>query len=150
MKNCDKLAQEVPPLTDLSIRSHRFAGVKFRLGAKRLDTFNHAESSPSSFPVPLVTRFSLPGLAEEDCSGLNPGWTTFQVRTAQSFGRALRLMKLSCVRYRLKAVTEPHPFLDRKVNHRGRIPRLSSCSGKFLPLRQALVSHAAVASAATM
>jgi hypothetical protein len=34
--------------------------------------------------------------------------------------------------------------------HRGRIRRLSRCSGNFLPLLEALVSHAAVANAATM
>lgn len=65
------------------------------------------------------------------------GWVTFHIRSAADVEHAIRLMRLSYLRYALKAVPNPDDFLKRETERLALRPNLAALLKPFLPTRVA-------------
>jgi hypothetical protein len=73
------------------------------------------------------------GLAEEHPWVPNSGWITFRVRSDEDLSHALWLMRLSYVRYALKAASDPGALLERESEDLHLSPQLKSLLEPFVP-----------------
>ncbi len=148
MKNCDKRAQGVSPWTDLSVHSRRFAEV-IRLEVE-IGYIHPGGILPLPFPrssrnAPLVARSG--GGAP---LGTEPRLDQVSSVFRAKFGACLVAQEAVMGALQTQNRNRTRFLPGTGSCHRGRIRRSSRCSGNFLPLLEALVSHAAVADAATM
>jgi hypothetical protein len=74
-------------------------------------------------------------LAEEHRWAPNSGWITFNVRRETDIAHALWLMRLSYLRYVLKAVADPHQVLDEESKSLRLDDRFKDLLGRFVPSR---------------
>jgi hypothetical protein len=73
------------------------------------------------------------GLAEEHQWVPNSGWITFRVRTEQDLQHALWLLRLSYVRYALKAGDNPRKMFAQESENLRLSPRFASLLAEFIP-----------------
>jgi hypothetical protein len=73
------------------------------------------------------------GLAEEHRWVPNSGWITFRIRSDADLDHALWLMRLSYLRYALKAATDPRGLLEQESEQLRLSPRFKSLLEPFMP-----------------
>lgn len=91
---------------------------------------------PRSFRDELLAE----GLAQEHRWAPDSGWTTFHVRGEEDVEHALRLLRLSYLRYALKAVPDPEKRFEHESQQLRLSPRLKTLLRRFVPRRQELVA----------
>ena len=75
----------------------------------------------------------------------NSGWITFRVRSEQDLKHALWLMRLSYLRYQLKASPNPRQLFEHEREQLNLSPRFKSFLEPFIPRQTARHSEAVVA-----
>jgi len=73
------------------------------------------------------------GLAGEHPWVPNSGWVSFRIRGGQDLNHALWLLRLSLVRYLLKAASDPRQLLEKESKALQLSPRLQSLLQPFIP-----------------
>jgi hypothetical protein len=129
------LNEQVATWPRISAHRHRFGGKEFRVGNAEV---GHVHNSGAvDIPFPRVVRDELlaRGLAEEHRWAPNSGWITFRVRVETDIAHAVWLMRLSYLRYVLKAVANPRQVLDEESKSLRLDDRFKDLLGRFVPSR---------------
>jgi hypothetical protein len=132
MNYLESLEQEVCSWPEVSIPPHRFAGREFRYGSAEIGHVHPGGIVDIPFPRPVRDALLDEHLAQEHQWVPNSGWVTFRVRTDNDLQHALWLLRLSYLRYALKAAANPQDVFERESD----ILRLST---RFKSLLQAYV-----------
>ena len=132
MEHWRKLVEEVSVWPQVSVHPHRFGGKEFRFGSAEV---GHVHTSGMvDIPLPCPVRDALldEGLAEEHHWVPDSGWVSFRIRGDQDLEHAVWLLRLSLLRYRLKAATDPGKLLDQESDELSLSPRFRSLFRPFL------------------
>ena len=97
---------------DVSANPHRFGGKEFRFGTEEIGDIHTGEDVDIPFPCSVRDALLADGLAEEHRWVPNSRWITFQVRDEGDIKHAVWLMRLSYLRYALRATSDPRRVLD--------------------------------------
>lgn len=106
-----RLEDEVSAWPGVSAHAHRFGGKEFRFGKAEI---GHVHTDGTvDIPFPRAVRDALleEGQAEEHRWVPNSGWTTYKIRDVADIQQALGLLRISYLRYALKAEYNPHQLL---------------------------------------
>src|SRR2546427_420654 len=132
MKHLKKLEAEVATWQHISIHPHRFGGREFRFGSAEVGHIHPGVVVDVPFPRSVRDALLAAGLAEEHHWVPNSGWITFRVRSEQDFKHALWLMRLSYLRYSLKASTDPRKLLEQEGEELQLNPQFKSLLEPFV------------------
>jgi Luciferase len=129
-----KLENELSVWPSVSSHAHRFGGKEFRFGSAA--EVGHVHSG-GIVDIPF-TRSIRNALLENGLAGQHPwvpnsGWTRFQVRSEEDLKHALWLMRLSYLRYALKAAADPRKLFEQDSAALHLSPGFKSLLEKFVP-----------------
>jgi hypothetical protein len=134
MNYLNRLEDEVSIWPNVTVHPHRFGGKEFRFGKAEI---GHVHTNGTvDIPFPRAVRDALleEGQAEEHRWVPDSGWTTFRVRREADIGHAVELMRISYLRYALKAAPDPRQFLKQESETLRLSPRFISLLEVFAPL----------------
>jgi hypothetical protein len=140
MTQMRRLEEEVAAWPNVSVHPHRFGGREFRFGNAELGHVHVGGIVDIPFPRPVRDALLTEGLAEQHRWVPNSGWTTFHVRGEGDLQQALRLMRVSYLRYALKTASDPRGMLERESEELGLSLRLRSLLQQHLPTKPASVT----------
>jgi hypothetical protein len=140
MTQMRKLEEQVAAWPQVSVHPHRFGGREFRFGNAEIGHLQLGGTVDIPFPRALRDALLATGLADEHRWVPNSGWTTFHVRGEADLRHALWLMRLSYLRYELRAASDPHGMLEHESQALGLSPHLKSLLQQHLPTRPARVT----------
>ena len=95
----------------ISVHAHRFGGKEFRFGSAEVGHVHNSGAVDIPFPRSFHDELLERGLAQEHRWAPNSGWVTFHVQSEDDVPHALWLMRLSYLRYALKADPDPSKLL---------------------------------------
>ena len=133
MEQWKRLVEEVSLWPRISADAHRFGGREFRFGSAEVGHVHTSGVVDIPFPRPVRDALLAEGLAEEHHWVPNSGWTSFRIRGDQDLKHAVWLMRLSLLRYRLKAARDPGKLLDQESDELRLSPRFRSLLEPFVP-----------------
>jgi hypothetical protein len=133
MTNFKKLEHEVSTWPGISTHPHRFGGREFRFGSAEVGHVHTSGLVDIPFPRALRDALLADGLAEEHRWVPNSGWITFHVRNEENLRHALWLLRLSYLRYALKAANNPRELLDHETDELHLGPQFKILLEKFVP-----------------
>ena len=107
--------KEVSAWPHITVHPHRFGGREFRFRRAEVGHMHTNGTIDIPFTRPVHDALLAAGLAEEHRWVPDSGWATFRIRDGEGLRHALWLMRLSYVRYALKADDDPRKLLDREV-----------------------------------
>jgi len=128
-----RLEDEVSTWPNVSVHPHRFGGKEFRFGKAEIGHVHRGGTVDIPFPRAVRDALLEEGQAEEHRWVPNSGWATFEVRHEADVEHAVELMRISYLRYALKATADPHEFLKRESEALHLSPRFVSLLEKFVP-----------------
>jgi len=128
-----KLVEEVALWPNISVDPHRFGGKEFRFGSAEVGHVHMGGMVDIPFPRPVRDALLDEGLAEQHPWVPNSGWVSFRVRGDRDLKHALWLMRLSLLRYRLKAATDPGKLLDQECDELHLSSGFKSLFERFVP-----------------
>jgi len=119
----------------MSAQPHRFGGRVFRLGRSEV---GHVHND-GAVEIPLTPSFRdellAEGLAERHRTCPNSGWITFHVRSEKDVNHAAWLLRLSYLRFALKAVPDPEKRFEHESDRLRLSPRIKAVLERFVPRR---------------
>ena len=133
LNNLNKLEDEVSTWPHVSVHSHRFGGREFLFDKAEVGHVHTGGIVDIPFPRSIRDALLENGLAEEHHWVPNSGWITFQMRSEEDLGHALWLMRLSYLRYALKAATDPRQLLEQESESLKLNPQFKSLLEPFVP-----------------
>jgi hypothetical protein len=133
MKHLKKLEDAVCTWPNITVHTHRFGGREFRFGSAEVGHVHIGGVVDVPFPRAVRDALLAEGLAEEHRWVPNSGWITFHVRGEDELAHALWLMRLSYLRYALKAAADPHGLFERETEELHLSPKFRSLLEPFLP-----------------
>jgi hypothetical protein len=132
--NClNRLEEEVLSWPNVSVHPHRFGGKEFRFGKAEIGHVHRDGTVDIPFPRAIRDALLEEGQAEEHRWVPDSGWTTFKVRGETDIQHAIGLMRISYLRYALKAASDPHHFLQQESETLRLSPRCISLLEIFAP-----------------
>ena len=133
MNYLKRLEDEVSAWPNVAVHPHRFGGKEFRFGRAEIGHIH--KDGTVDIPFPRAVRDALleEGQAEVHRWVPNSGWTTFNVRREADIGHAIGLMRISYLRYALKAASVPHQFLEQESETLHLSPRIMALLEIFAP-----------------
>jgi Family of unknown function (DUF5519) len=140
MKTLQKLEDDVPAWPNTSVHAHRFGGREFRFGSAEVGHVHLGGTVDIPFPRPVRDALLAAGLAEEHRWVPNSGWITFQVRSEDDLKHAVWLMRLSYLRYALKAAADPRSLFEQESEELQLSPAFRSLLEPFVPRTTGRVS----------
>jgi len=132
-KHLKELEDAVSAWPSISIHPHRFGGKEFRFGSAEVGHVNTGGVVDIPFPRSVHDALLAGGLAEEHRWVPNSGWITFNVRSDEDLKHALWLMRLSYLRYALKAASDPRGLLEQESEELHLSLRFKSLPEPFVP-----------------
>jgi hypothetical protein len=108
------LEQRVCSWPEVSVHSHRFGGREFRFRSAEIGHVHPGGIVDIPFPRSVRDALLDERLAEEHHWVPNSGWVTFRVQSQDEFEHALWLLRLSYLRYALKAAPNPRDLFERE------------------------------------
>lgn len=130
------LEEKVSLWPGVSAHPHRFGGREFCIGKLEVGHTHSDGTLDIPFPRSLHDQLLVEGLAEQHHWVPDSGWTTFCLRGSQDLGHALQLLRLSYLRYVLKAVPDPVTRLETESKELRLSPRMKSLLGQFIHTAQ--------------
>jgi Family of unknown function (DUF5519) len=109
-----KLEEEIAAWQNISVHPHRFGGKEFLFESAEVGHMHEGGIVDIPFPRAVRNVLLASGLAEQHHWVPNSGWITFQMRNEEDLSHALWLMRLSYVRYALKAASDPRQMLEQE------------------------------------
>ena len=132
MEYSKKLEEEVSVWPDVSVHPHRFGGREFRFGNAEVGHVHPGGMVDIPFPRSVRDALLDEGLAGEHHWVPNSGWVSFRIRGDKDLKHAVWLMRLSLLRYLLKAATDPRRLLDEESEALRLTPRFKSLLEPFV------------------
>jgi hypothetical protein len=133
MNNLSRLEDEVSSWPNVSVHPHRFGGKEFRFGKAEIGHVHRDGTVDIPFPRAVRDALLEEGQAEEHRWVPDSGWTTFKVRGEADIRHAVGLLRISYLRYALKAASHPHQFLLEESEALHLSPRFISLLEIFAP-----------------
>jgi hypothetical protein len=133
MDHIKSLASEISTWPEISIHPHRFGGKEFRHKKAEVGHIHPGGIVDIPFPIPIHDALLADGSAEAHHWVPNSGWITFRIRSASDERHALRLLRLSYLRYILKTDANPIDLLNHESEALNLDPHLKSLLQKFVP-----------------
>jgi hypothetical protein len=127
------LEEKVSLWPGISVQFHRFGGREFCLGRFEVGHAHTDGTVDIPFPRALHDQLLAEGLAEEHHWVPDSGWTTFHVRTPEDMEHALHLLRLSYLRYVLKAVPDPGKRFEIESQQLHLSPLIKDLLRRFVP-----------------
>jgi hypothetical protein len=129
----DKLVREVSIWPGVSVHAHRFGGTEFRVGDAEVGHVH--PGGVVDIPFPRSVRNVLLGerLAEPHHWLPNSGWITFHCRESNDLSHGVWLLRLSYLRYTLKAASDPHGLLQQEKERLQLSAEMAALFEKFVP-----------------
>jgi hypothetical protein len=118
---------------DVSAHPHRFGGREFLFGAAEVGHVHTNGIVDIPFPRSIRDALLADGLAEEHHWVPNSGWITFQMRGEEDLSHALWLMRLSYLRYVLRAAADPRKVFEQESEQLHLNSRFKSLLEPFVP-----------------
>ena len=146
MKALEQVEQRVSRWAGVSVHAHRFGGREFRLRNAEVGHIHSNGVLDIPFPRSIHDALLDEGLAEKHHWVPNSGWITYRVRSENGLEHAVWLMRLSYLRYALKAAAKPRDFFEQESEQLQLSPRFKSLLESFIPRSGASVSVEAVQS----
>lgn len=134
------LEEELSLWPGVSVKPHRFGGREFCVGALEVGHTHRDGVIDIPFPRPLHDQLLAEGLADEHHWAPDSGWTTFRLRCQKDLQRALQLLRLSYLRYVLKAVPDPGKRFEAESEQLGLSPMIKNLLRRFVPLIQEMAA----------
>ena len=128
-----KLEEKLAAWPNISIHPHRFGGKEFRFKSAEVGHVHVGGIVDIPFPRSVRDALLAKGIAEEHRWVPNSGWITFRIRSEQDFGLALWLLRLSYLRYALKAATDPQELFDQEVEQLHLTSQFKCMLEQFVP-----------------
>jgi hypothetical protein len=128
-----RLEDEVSAWPGVSAHAHRFGGKEFRFGKAEIGHVHTDGTVDIPFPRGVRDALLEEGQAEEHRWVPNSGWTTFRVRNETDIHQAKGLLRISYLRYALKASSDPHQLLKQESESLHLSPRFISLLEIFAP-----------------
>jgi hypothetical protein len=138
--HAQKFETEVSAWPHISVHPHRFGGREFRLEKAEVGHVHTWGAVDIPFTRAIRDALLEEALAEEHRWVPNSGWTTFHMRSEKDLEHALWLMRLSYLRYALKAESDPDRLLIQATEDLHLTPRFASLLAQFVPARSNMVS----------
>src|SRR5437899_960374 len=132
MKHLKRLEEEVSTWPNISIHPHRFGGREFRFGDAEVGHVHIGGIIDIPFTRSIRNALLAEGLAEEHHWLPNSGWITFQMHSEEDLSHALWLMRLSYLRYLLKAAADPRKLFEQESEQLRLSPRFKSLLEPFV------------------
>ncbi|HKF19960.1 MAG TPA: luciferase family protein [Candidatus Angelobacter sp.] len=117
----------------ISAGTHRFGGRIFRLGRSEIGHMHNDGVLEIFFPRPLRDELLAQGLAEKHRSAPDSGRVMFHVRGEIDVNHAVWLLRLSYLRFVLKAVPDPVKRFDAESEQLQLNSRLKALLRRFVP-----------------
>src|SRR5580692_10269108 len=133
MNYLSRLEDEVSAWPNVSAHLHRFGGKEFRFGKAEIGHVHQNGTVDIPFPRPVRDALLEESHAEEHRWVPNSGWATFRVRGEADVRHATKLMRISYLRYALKAASDPHQLLIQESEALHLSPRFVSLLERFVP-----------------
>ena len=133
MNHLKKLEADISAWPNISIHPHRFGGREFRFQSAEVGHVHIGGVVDIPFPRTVRDALLAEGLAAEHRWVPNSGWITFQMRSETDLSHALWLMRLSHLRYTLKAATDPRKLFEQESKQLRLSPRFKSLLEPFVP-----------------
>jgi hypothetical protein len=140
MKHVKRLEEEVSAWPQISVHAHRFGGREFRFGSAEVGHVHEGGIVDIPFPRSVRDALLAEGLAKEHRWVPNSGWITFRVRSEADFNHAVWLLRLSYLRYAMKAAPDPRELLDQQSQELDLRPHFRSLLKTLLPVKPTRVS----------
>jgi hypothetical protein len=140
MEYLEKLEAEISAWEQITVHLHRFGGKEFRFRDAEVGHIHAGGTLDIPFPRPVRDHLLREGLAEEHRWVPNSGWITFHVRNSDDLKHATWLLRLSYLRYALKAASHPRELLERQSRELKLSPQLRSRFEPFVPSTEASLS----------
>src|SRR5271169_2080718 len=114
MNYLNLLEDKVSAWPNVSVHPHRFGGKEFRFGKAEIGHLHRDGTVDIPFPRAVRDALLEEGQAEEHRWVPNSGWTTYKIRNVADIQQALGLLRISYLRYALKAASDPHQLLKQE------------------------------------
>jgi len=114
MKHLKELEEEVSAWPNISVHAHRFGGREFCFGSAEVGHVHMGGTLDIPFPRLVRDALLAAGDAEQHRWVPDSGWITFHVRGEDDLQHALWLMRLSYLRYALKATADPRGLFEKE------------------------------------
>jgi len=124
----------------VSAEPHRFGGRAFRLGKLEVGHMHDDGAVEIRFPRALRDELLAEGLAEEHRYVPDSGWITFYVRTEDDLRHAAWLLRLSYLRFVLKAVPDPGKRFEEESERLELNPKLRALLASYVPGGQSIAA----------
>jgi len=134
----NQLEKEISAWPNITAHPHRFGGREFRFGSAEVGHIHTGGILDIPFPRAVHDELLANNLAEEHRWVPDSGWITFHIRDARDLAHALWLMRLSYLRYALKAASAGREWLARESRELHLDAKLESLLEHFLPREQAV------------
>ncbi len=148
IESLKKLEEQVSAWPGISVHPHRFGGREFCLGSSEVGHMHNDGAVEIPFPRALRDALLAEGHAQEHRWVPNSGWVTFFVRGEQDAAHALWLLRLSYLRYALKAVPDPRKRFHEESERLRLSPWLKTLLERFVPQRKDPAAGAGLAKSA--
>jgi hypothetical protein len=133
MRHLKKLEDTVCAWQNISVHAHRFGGREFRFGSAEVGHVHVGGVVDIPFPRSIHDALLAEGRAEQHRWVPNSGWITFHIRGDDDLAHALWLMRLSYLRYALKAAVDPRGTFERETEELHLSPEFRSLLEPFVP-----------------
>jgi Luciferase len=140
MKLLTELRETVSAWPHVSVHPHRFGSREFRYGRAEIGHVHEGGVVDIPFTMPIHDVLLAGNLAEEHHFVPDSGWITFRMRTEEDLAHAVRLLRLSYLRYALKTAVDPHHFLQQESATLHLTPELQSLLEPFVPAKPVLAA----------
>jgi hypothetical protein len=148
IESLKKLEEQVSTWPGIAVHPHRFGGKEFCLGSSEIGHIHRDGALEIPFPRVMRDALLAEGHAHEHRWAPDSGWITFLVQREQDVEHALWLLRLSYLRYTLKAVPDPGKRFQEESDRLGLSLRLKALLERFLPQRKAPAPGAGLARSA--
>jgi Family of unknown function (DUF5519) len=136
IESLKKVEEQVSTWPGITVHPHRFGGREFCLGSSEVGHMHNDGAVEIPFPRAFRDELLAEGHAQEHRWAPDSGWVTFAVRGEQDTEHALWLLRLSYLRYTLKAVPDPGKRFEEESGRLRLSPRLKGLLQRFVPRKR--------------
>jgi Family of unknown function (DUF5519) len=130
------LEAEISQWPNISVHPHRFSAREFLFGKAEVGHIHFGGVVDIPFTRAIHDALLMDGLAERHRFVPNSGWITFRVCSEQDLKHGVWLMRLSYLRYLLKASPNPRQLFEQESERLNLNSRFKFLLEPFIP-RQA-------------